>query len=252
VRRLLVAWLLCAFTATLAADIHGAGWQPRRGAALPLDLAFRDEVDREVTLGDFFGAAPVVLVFGYFRCRGLCPEIYQGAREALAPLALAGQDFRLISVSIDPRDTPADARERRALLGPALAQRAHFLTAQGSAAQRLARAAGFDYRFVPAAGEYAHPAGLVIAGADGVIRDYLPGVRFDRMRLAAVLLPRPRGVSGAPPAPAVSPVLLLCFHFDPATGRYTPAIARLLALACGLTAVALACWLWRERRRVGA
>jgi protein SCO1/2 len=252
VRRLLIVWLLCASAATSSADIQGAGWQPRRGATLPLDLAFRDDADREVRLGDFFGAAPVVLVFGYFRCRGLCPEIYRGAREALTPLAIAGKDFRLISVSIDPRDTAADARERRATLGPALLPRAHFLTAQGSSAQRLARAAGFDYRFVAAAGEYAHPAGLVIAGADGAIRDYLPGARFDRARLATLLLPRAPAERGASAAPAVSQLPLVCFHFDPATGRYTLAIARLLALACSITAVALAFWLWRERRRARA
>jgi protein SCO1/2 len=221
----------------------GPGWHPRRGQALPLALRFRDESGREVPLSNYF-SRPVALVFGYFSCRGLCPEVFRGAREALEAARRGPSAPALLAVSIDARDGAAAARERRdEALGGAHDLDAHFLTDVDGSAAKLARAAGFGFRYDAASAQFAHPAGMVLVDGRGVIRDYLYGVRFDPARLASF------PTSAAQPSPSPSPLRLLCFHFDPATGRYDLAIGRILALACTLTVLALLLWVWRERRR---
>ncbi|HET9862045.1 MAG TPA: hypothetical protein VFP37_01270 [Steroidobacteraceae bacterium] len=218
------------------------GWQPRPGQRLPLSLDFRDESGREAPLSNYFDGRPVALVFGYFSCHGLCPEVFRGAREALEAVDRERAP-RLLAVSIDAHDGAVAARERRdATLRGAHDLDAHFLTDVGGSAAALARAAGFGFRYDPASAQFAHPAGLVLVDGRGVIRDYLYGVRFDPARLAAF----PEAGTDPPPT---SPLRMLCFHFDPATGRYDLAIGRILGAACALTVLALLLWIWRERRR---
>lgn len=228
--------------APTTASASTPGWQPHPGATLPLGLRFRDEAGRDVRLADFFDGAPVALVFGYYTCNGLCPEIFRGVREALEGTRRAGsRPPRMLAVSIDPQDGAGAARQRRAeTLQGAHDIDAHFLSdAQGSAA-RLASAAGFGFRYDAATRQFAHPAGLVLVDGRGVIRDYLFGVRFDPARLAR---------SGSAPRNPASPLLMLCYHFDSVTGRYDLAIGRILAASCGVTLLALGAWFWHERRR---
>jgi protein SCO1/2 len=225
-----------------AAPDPGPGWRPHPGQALPLSLRFRDESGREVRLANYFGGRPVALVFGYFTCRGLCPEVFRGVREALQAAQHQRPAPALLAVSIDARDGAAAARERRAeTMHGARGIDAHFLTDLGGSAAQLARVAGFGFRYDAASGQFAHPAGLVLVDGAGVIRDYLYGVRFDPARLA--------GVAPAAALPARSPLLLLCFHFDPASGRYDLAIGRILTAACAATVLVLFLWIRRERRR---
>jgi protein SCO1/2 len=243
--RLLLAVVLCAAVGVSLAAVPRAAWRPHRGAHLPLELKFRDERGQVVGLDQYFDGRPVVLVLGYVGCRALCSQVWQGAREALRELP-ARRAGVLLGVSIDPRETPSAT----GALDPTQsdpAWPAHRLTDWRGSAARLARAVGFEYEYRADIDQYAHPAGLVVVSGSGRIRDYLSGVRFDAARLDRVL--GSPEAAGAPSRNAVAPALLLCFHYDPTTGRYSLAITRVLALLCLALIGACAAWWWRERRR---
>lgn len=243
--KVLCALALCAAAGMCLAGVPRAAWQPHRGAHLPLELKFRDERGQVVGLGQFFDGRPVVLVLGYVGCRGLCSQVWQGAREALRELP-ARRAVVLLGVSIDPREGP-DATGTVDSSGSNPAWPAHRLADWHGSAARLARAVGFEYEYRADIDQYAHPAGLVVISGSGRIRDYLSGVRFDAARLDSLL-----GSPDTDPAPtrdAIAPALLLCFHYDPATGRYSLAITRVLTLLCLALVCVGAAWWWRERRR---
>lgn len=162
-----------------AADFSGLAFQPHPGAQLPLDLRLRDEHGRAVPLGQFFGATPVVLVLEYLHCKILCGLALDSLATALDALPLdAGRDFQVVAVSIDPRDTPADAAAAKAKYLAIYRHTGtgagwHFLTGSRTAAAQIAAAIGFSYRYDAAIDQYLHPAGFVLAAPNGTISRYL-------------------------------------------------------------------------------
>lgn len=234
--------------------VEQVGFDQMLGAALPLDVAVRDETGRELRLGDLFGTKPVVLGLVYYRCPVLCTLVERGLVSGLKPLSLEpGTDFEVVFVSIDPSETPAVAAERkREVLAdygrPATADGWHFLTADDAAIARLAGAVGFRFARDPETGQYAHAAGLTVATPDGTLARYLYGVDFAPRDLKFSLLEASEGRIGS----ALDKALLICFRYDANLGRYTAATMVILRIGATLTIVALAAFLFfalrRERR----
>jgi protein SCO1/2 len=224
-----------------AAALKDLAFVPHPGARLPLDAALRDEHGRAVQLGDFFDGKPVLLVFDYFRCETLCGTVLEQLSGALGALDLKpGADYALVAVSIDPRETPDDAaRMKREHLaqGPLAADLGglHFLVGTAAEVRRIADAAGFPYRYDPAIGQYAHPAGFVLASPAGTIARYILGIAYRPLDLRLGLVEASRGSIAAPVAHA----LLLCYGYDPVTGRYNLAVHRLLVITGLLTIAAI-------------
>lgn len=240
-----------------AAEADGAAFafDARLGAQLPLDVALRDEQGRTVTLGTVMGGAvmggvPLVLALGYFHCPNLCGVVRDDVLSGLERAGLrAGVDYRLLVLSIDPAETPADAA--RAKQGawsrypdPGAAGGWRFLTAPPPGIAAVAAAAGFRSRYDPALKQFLHPAGVVIATPGGVISSALLGVGYQPGEVRSAVL---RAGQGAV-ASAIAPVLLLCFHFDPRTGTYDFAVYRALSVLAALT-VATLCGLFVLLRR---
>lgn len=253
---LVMLLLLLAGRPALAADDKADfGFDPHLGARLPAHAELRDEQGRAVTLGSVMGGVPLVLALGYFHCPNLCGVVRDDVLSALERAGLrAGTDYRLLVLSIDPDETPADAAAAKegALSrypDPHAEREWRFLTAPAPAGQAVADAAGFRSRFDPALKQFLHPAGIVVASPAGIISSYLLGVGYSPGDIRSAVLRAGQGVV----AQAVSPVLLLCFHFDPATGRYDFAVYRALSVMAGLTVATLGCTLVllrvRERRR---
>lgn len=227
--------------ATMAADLEFA---QKLNATLALDLPLRDEAGRPVRLGDYFGATPVVLVFGYFRCRNLCSTVLDGVVEGLARAGLPAADYRLVAVSIDPRDDASTARDKAAAYRPLLGGgEAHFLTGAGTVTRRLATSAGFPYAWDETEGQYLHPAGFLVATPDGRIARYFLGVRFDPGELRLALAEAAAGRTGS----LTQRLLLLCARFDPHTGRYSGAVVVAMRVLILATAAGLGFWLWHRR-----
>ena len=219
-----------------ATDASGLAWQQHPGVQLDLGTPVRDEAGRSTRIGGVVGPAPVILDIGYFHCPSLCGVARSDLYGALQGSGLRpGQDYTLVSLSIDPAETPADAaRARQADLAQAPFMHAadvHYLTAPAPSISAIAGQAGFHARYDPRFKQFVHPAGLVILTGQGVVSGYLLGVGYRAGDLRAAVL----RASGGGIAEAALPVLLLCFHFDSTTGRYTLAIEKLLRLAAALT-----------------
>jgi protein SCO1/2 len=255
--RSLVLALVAAFVAAPAAahstlkpgETASLAFRQHPGAPLPLDAALVDEAGRPVRLGDLFAGKPVILVLDYFHCETLCGVVLDNLAAALehVPLA-AGRDFVVVAASIDPREGPADARaamarHRGRQTGSADAAGWRFLTGPEASIDRLADAIGLPFRYDAAIDQFAHPAGLVLAAPDGTIARYLLGVDFRPIDLRLGLAEAARGAVAAPAAG----LLLLCYHYDPETGRYDVQVQRALQVAGGLTVLGLALMVARLR-----
>jgi protein SCO1/2 len=227
-----------------------ARFDPVPGTQVPVDAMLRDEAGRGVRLGALSGGRPLVLVPGYYTCPNLCSTLFEGVLQALALGGLAAGEYRLAGLSVDPRDGAATAAARKrayAALLPGGASDLVLLTGDAATLARVQAALG--YRAVPDAssGELAHAAGFVVLDAGGRIAHAFAGVRFDPAALRdAVRAAAHPGTLDAGPSFG-QPLLLLCAHYAPASGRHTG--AALAAVRAGVLALPLLLvgWLWRRR-----
>lgn len=230
-----------------------AGFDQRLGASLPMDAAFRDADGRVIDLRTLASGKPLLLALGYYRCPNLCDVVLHGMAQAMTRLDLRpGPDFEVAFVSIDPNETPADARHSQAMLArmqPAAGvPHWHFLTGQAASIQALAQAVGFRYFYDARNHQYAHAAGLVVATPQGKVAQYFFGVGYPPSSLRLALVGASRGRLGN----LIDQLVLLCCGYDPTTGRYSLAIGRTMQVFGTAFALALIGWLAWMRRRVRA
>jgi protein SCO1/2 len=194
----------------------------RLGASVALERQFRDDAGSTIRLGDYFGRKPVILVMGYYDCPMLCSLVLNGAVTALQDLrAKPGKDFEIVSVSVDPTETPALAAAKKRTYVKRYGRDDpgtgwHFLTGDEIATKQLAAEVGFRYAFDARLKEYAHPSGLIVLTPDGKVSRYLFGVSFSAAELDAALKEAGRKQIGSP----IEQLWLLCFHYSPLTGKY--------------------------------
>jgi len=223
-------------------DLAEYRWVQRPGAQLPDNDVLRDDAGRSVRVGDLMQGRPLILVLGYFHCPNLCGLVRSTLFSALGDTRLAaGRDYSLAAVSIDPNETSADSRAAKAadvaaFPQPGAASFWRYLTGDERSITALADAIGYRGRFDPRLKQFVHPTGLVIVTPEGVISSYLLGFSYHPGDLRVALARADRGTVQA----AALPVLLLCFHYDPTTGRYTLSILKLLKLAAALTLLTVA------------
>jgi protein SCO1/2 len=223
-----------------ASTFSGLAFDQHPGAALPDDVRLRDEQGRTVSTGDLFGhGKPVVLVFDYFRCTSLCGLVLGDLSAALGQVPLTpGRDYDVVAVSIDPRETPKDAeamRTRHFDRDPALAGATHFLVGPEAEVRRLADTVGFPYRYDPTIKQFAHPAGVTLVSAGGRVSRYILGIGYDPLNLRLGLIDASRGTI----ASLSDQLLLLCYAYDPAHGKYSLVIGNVVRAGGIATVIAL-------------
>jgi protein SCO1/2 len=239
----------------MPAALREIGFDQNLNQELPLDVVLRDERGRPVRLGKFFNTKPVVLAFVYYECPMLCTQILSSMTSTFSVLALEpGDDFEIITVSFDPRETPDVASSMKAQFieryDRAGAERGwHFLTGDQPAIDRLTEAAGFRYAWDQDSQQFAHPSGIIVLTPDGVIARYLFGLEYGPRDLRLALVEASEGRVGS----AIDSLMLFCYHYDPTTGRYGLVVMRVLRIAGLSTVLALASFIIimirRERRQ---
>jgi protein SCO1/2 len=219
--------------------------------SVPLDIPFSDESGREVTLGQYFGKRPVVLALVYYECPMLCTQVLNGLFSSMEPLKIdAGKEFDVVVVSFDPGETPAMAMAKKAgyvkHYERATADAGiHFLTGRQASIDKLADAVGFRYVYDEAIDQYAHPAAVTVLTTQGKVSKYLYGVEFAPMDFRLAVTSAGEGQIGT----LVDQALLYCFHYDPATGKYSVAIMTFVRIGAVLTMVGLGAFLFVNLRR---
>jgi protein SCO1/2 len=231
--------------------LERVGLDQKLGEQVPLGLEFRDESGRTVYLREYFGERPVVLTLVYYECPMLCSLILNGTVRALRTLEFTvGREFDVLTVSIDPDETPELAAAKRTEYLSSYRREGaekgwHFLTGREDQIRPLADSVGFRYAFDPASGEYAHAAGIMVLTPEGKVARYFYGVEYSPRDLKLGLIEASEKKIGSP----VDQLLLLCYHYNPLTGRYNFAVMTAVRVGGALTVLGIVALLWTLIRR---
>lgn len=248
---LLVGWNgFAARSEPLPKELEGVGIEERLGAQVPLDTVFKDEEGRQVTLANLVGQKPAILVLVYYRCPMLCGLVLQGLLEGLREVpATVGESFNVITISIDPLETPTLAKlKKQSYLAeygrPGAASGWHFLTGEESNIRKVADSVGFYYKWNKERQEYAHGAGIFVLTPEGKLARTLYGVVYGGKTLQLALSEAREGKSSVG-----EKIALYCFQYDAREGKYVLAATRLMRATGLLTVVILGSWLLVSWRR---
>jgi protein SCO1 len=218
---------------------------------LPLSLTFRDETGKSVQLGDYFGEKPVILSLAYYNCPMLCTMVINGLIRTLRTMSLsAGTEFNIVTVSFDPKDTPTSAATKRQTSLQSYSRKGadagwHFLVGDDATIQQLTKAVGFRYAYDEVSKQFQHPSGIMILTPDGRLSRYFYGIEYAPRDVRLGLVEASDGKIGSP----VDQILLLCFHYDPITGKYGLIVTRALQLGGIITLLVLGSFMFISFRR---
>jgi protein SCO1 len=254
----LIALPLLAQQASPPSILNKVGITQRLNEQIPPEIVFRDESGRAVRLGEYFGKKPIVLSLVYFECPSLCTLVLNGELQTMKAMSLdLGKDYEAVTVSFEPKDTPALAKAKRDVYAgqygrPGARENWHFLTGDQKSIDELTQAAGFQYAWDPSSGQYAHAAAIMVLTPEGRIARYFYGIEYPVRDLRLGLVEASAGKIGNP----TDQVLLYCYHYDPVTGKYGLVVMNVVRLAGALTVLALGLFLFvmfrRERKHPNA
>jgi protein SCO1/2 len=209
---------------------------------VPLDLTFTDENGRPVQLKQYFGKKPVILSLVYFQCPMLCSQVLNGLTGALNGIVRfnVGRDFDILTVSFDPRDdakAAADSKKRyiSRYRRPGSVEGWHFLTGKEDQIKALAQAVGFRYAWDPQIQQYAHASGIMLLTPDGRMAQYYYGIEYAPRDIQLGIIEASQGKIGN----VVDKLLLYCYHYDPARGKYGAVIFNILRVSALATVLVL-------------
>ncbi len=223
-------------------DLEEVRIDQRLNEPLPLDAVFRDENGTEVKLGDYFRGKPVVLSLVYYSCPMLCNQVLNGMTSGLDVLKAfsIGKEFEVVTVSFDPRETPELARQKKETYmkwykREGAAEGWHFLTGDQSSIDRLTEAAGFHYKWDEKTTQFIHASGIMIATPEGKLARYFYGIEYAPKDLRLGLVEASEGKIGSP----VDQLLLYCYHYDPASGKYGAVVMNMMRLGGAAMLIAI-------------
>jgi protein SCO1/2 len=221
---------------------------------LPLDLVFHDETGQEVKLGQYFGHKPVVLALVYYNCPMLCTQVLNGMVTSFRVLPFQiGKEFDVVTVSFDPRETSALAAAKKKVYIDYLPENMranattgwHFLTGDAANIEKLTAAVGFHYRYDEATKQFAHASAIMLTTPQGKLSRYYYGIDYSARDLRLGLIESSQNKIGSP----VDQLLLYCYHYDPATGKYGAAVMRIMRVAGVITVLGILAMLFFLKAR---
>lgn len=236
----------------LPAELRDVGIDQRVGERVPMDIPFVDEDGRRVKIGDYFrDGRPVLFTLNYSDCPMLCSVQLDALADALREVDLEpGEDFVIITISIDPNEAHEDAKAAKEgyverTMNPRYAEGWHFLTGEEPDIRAFADAVGFHYKYIPETGEYSHPPALVVVTPAGRIARYLPSVAdYQPLLLKYSIVEASEGKVGD----VVDAFFLTCFHYDPSSRSYTLYATNFMRFGAALTVIGLVWFFFAMRR----
>jgi protein SCO1 len=234
--------------------LENVGIDQKLDSQLPLDLLFTDENGAQVRLGDYFGKKPVIVSLVYYDCPMLCNQVLNGMISAFRVMAFQpGEEFDVVTVSFDAREKAAQAAAKKKTYIDYLpaASRAkaatgwHFLTGDETNIKRLTEAIGFRYRYDSVTNQFAHASAIYVTTPQGKLARYFYGIEYAPKELRLGLVEASENKIGT----AMDQLMLYCYHYDPATGKYGAAVINLIRLGGVLTLIGIAALFFVMRRR---
>jgi protein SCO1/2 len=238
-------------SAGLPSQLQNVGFEPPLNGQIPLDLGFRDESGRDVTLREYSGQRPVLLALVYYGCPMLCNQVEMGVVGSLKMLSFTpGRDYEVVFVSFDPRENPAMAAQKKESALSHFARRDtasgwHFLTGSKESIDALTKAANFRYSFDSRINIFAHASGIMLLTPDGRISRYFYGVEYPSRDVRLGLVDASAGKIGTP----IDHLLLFCFEYNPESARYSATILKIIRLGGLLTIFTIVVGILIFRRR---
>lgn len=226
----------------LPAPLKQVGIDQKLNGQVPLDAVFKDEQGREVRLGEYFKGKPVVISLVYYSCPMLCNQVLNGMLSSFRRVTLnVGEQYEVVTVSFDPRETPqlAGAKKQtyvKAYNRPSAEVGWHFLTGDEANIKRLTDAVGFRYTWDEPTKQFAHASGIMVATPEGKLARYFYGVEYSPRDLRLGLVEASQNQIGS----AVDTLMLYCFHYDPATGKYGAVVMNIVKVGGVLMIAAMA------------
>jgi protein SCO1 len=226
----------------LPGPLKKVGIDQRLNEQLPLDAVFKDEQGREVRLGEYFKGKPVVLALVYYSCPMLCNQVLNGMLSSFRRVTFnAGEQFEVVTVSFDPRETPQLAAAKKqtyvkAYNRPSGETGWHFLTGDEANIKRLTDAVGFRYTWDEPTKQFAHASGIMVVTPEGRLARYFYGVEYSPKDLRLGLVEASQNQIGS----VADTLMLYCFHYDPATGKYGAVVMNIVKVAGGLMVAVMA------------
>ena len=222
--------------------LRDVGLEQKLNNSIPLDLTFRDELGQPVTLGQFFGNRPVILTLVYYQCPMLCTEVLNGLMNSMKQLPLeVGKDFEVVTVSIDPSEKPRVAKIKHEIYAglygrPGAEHGWHFLTGDEPQIKQLAQSVGFHYAYDRDSGQFAHPSAIMVLTPKGKLARYFYGITYPSRDLRLGLVEASANKIGSP----VDQILLCCYSYNPANGKYGFLIWRVIQVSGAITVLGMA------------
>lgn len=211
-----------------------AGLDENLGGQIPLDLSFVDETGKAVRLSELIDR-PTIIAPVYYRCSNVCNLLQAGLAEVLPQVNVQQDQLRILSISFDPSETPAEARGSMRIYQGMLRDKFpagnwHFLTGKPPAIDALMGALGYHY--VKQGHEFVHPVTIAVISPHGKIVRYLGGTRFLPMDLTLALMEASQGRVGT----TVSRIAQFCFRYDPNKKGYVFNVLRVAGVVVFATA----------------
>lgn len=234
--------------------LQNVSFDQKLNAQLPLDLVFRNENGETVRLGDYFGKKPIVLSLVYYECPMLCTQVLNGMVSAFKVLSFKpGQEFDVVTVSFDPREKPSLAAAKKKTYVSYLPESKrdsaangwHFLTGEPESIKRLTDSVGFRYHFDEATNQFAHASAILVATPEGKLARYFYGIEYSAKDLRLGLIEASQNKIGSP----MDQLLLYCYHYDPATGKYGAVVMNMVRLGGIATLIVMVTGFFVMRRR---
>jgi len=241
----------------LPSALKDVGIDQHLNQPLPADALFKDETGTEVKLGSYFGKRPIVVALVYYDCPMLCTQVLNGMISSFKTLSLKpGQDFDVISISFDPRETPALAAAKKNVYVNYLPESTrvgantgwHFLTGNEENIRRVTEAIGFRYRFDQSTNQFAHASAIYVVTPEGKLSHYFYGIEYAPRDLRLGLVEASQNKIGS----TVDQLMLYCYHYDPETGRYGAVVMNMIRLGGVITVFCIGLLLLVLRKRNSA
>lgn len=235
----------------LPAVLKTVGIEQRLSEQAPMDAVFKDEQGREVRLGDFFKGKPVVLSLVYYSCPMLCNQILNGMLSSFRQINFnIGDQYEVVTVSFDSHETPELAAEKKQTYIKAYNRAGadsgwHFLTGDDANIKRLTDAVGFHFKWDERTNQFAHASGIMLLTPEGKLARYFYGIEYSSRDLRLGLVEASQNKIGTP----VDALLLYCYHYDPATGKYGAVVMNIMKVAGVITVGLIVGMLLVLRRR---